>query len=150
MRIMSSIISAAIVAASLAMANVPSAHAQDLNNGVSCSVQAYLMEEIASGPTTKLRIKHVVTCNQVVEKLVVYGTDFKEGFESTSKVHTTETCYNDSSCAIMDLEVPVQSGDSIRGWYITRTSADVGTNANQRAYGSVTEVRQRQWWQYGS
>lgn len=128
---------------------VGKASAQPLNYGVSCTAEARLMDDwVMGGGMSMMRVKHIVSCNQVVGKIVVYATDYKEGYQTVSTVHTTLTCTNESVCVIFDLSVPTQSYSSANGWYITRTSADVGVSGNSRYYGSVPEVRQHQFWCY--
>jgi hypothetical protein len=119
------------------------ARADNLNYGVSCTAGASVVGEDPRPYGTNVTIRHGINCNRAVEQIIVYGTDYKEGFQSTSTRSGKTTCYNASKCNIY-IDVPAENCP--RGWYITRTSGDVGQPGNQRYYGSVLEVRQRTWW----
>lgn len=119
------------------------ARADNLNYGVSCTARASIIGDFPSRSGNNVTIVHGIKCNRAVEQIIVYGTDYKEGFQSTSTKSQKTTCYNANSC-YMVIDIPVR--DCPRGWYITRTSGDVGQPGNQRYYGSVLEVRQRTWW----
>lgn len=138
------LVSTALFLAGLVASSVTPVSAQTLNYGVSCTASASIVGETPNSlGTYDVTIRHTISCNQAVEQIIARGTDYKEGFQSSSSRSGSRTCTNTNYC---DLFIDVPAQNCPNGWYVLRTSGDIGKPGNNRYYGSLTEVRQRLFW----
>lgn len=148
MKLFSRMISTLLMAVGLASSSlpltVPAAVAAPRSASVSCTMSATVFNESPGSTGYDVFVMHKVTCNQAVEQIKVYATDYKEGYETTSKFSGTYICSNTDTCQYI---TEVFAQNCPRGWYRVRTSADIGTASNPRAYGSLEAIQQRIWWE---
>jgi len=144
MRSSRQLVTTALFLTGVVASTVTPASAQTLNYGVSCSANASVINEtMTSLGTYVVTMRHVINCNQPVEQIIARATDYKEGFQSSSSRSASQTCTNTDFCSVF-IDVPAQNCPN--GWFILRTSGDIGKPGNIRYYGSLTEVRQRLFW----
>lgn len=145
-RVMAGMIGIAVAFLFSSHAAVPMAAAAPLSDSISCTLKTSIIGENAAGDGYYyIVVGHFVRCNQPVAQIKIYATDYKEGFEDSSKISVTETCNDTDYCHTL---VHVPGKNCPRGWIRTRSSADIGTPSSPRAYQSIPSQQQRLFWDY--